>query len=453
MIKSLFWKSLLGITKTKELYQEIVDRPLSFSQEDRKLFQKKIDLLLESASKNVEFYKKRLPKNKKPTLKEFPLMTRPEFKRINELMLSDKYRNNLKKYNVKLNKSLAKNFKNLFFGDDFIFDMSTGGTSGSPLICHKNKETLFADALLFFKGWAMMGYKPGDKVLVFYDSYYNYDLSWFNWLTPLCGIKLFFFDHLSKEKIQELVKEINNFKPKIIVTFPSYINYAAEIVENENLKLTHFPEAIEVSGENLFKHQRENAERAFKSKVYDSYGSLEFGMVAHECEYQNGMHIYEDIAKIDSIKQNGQNIILATRYDTASWPVINYIIGDIGRVNEEKCKCGRNGLKLKEISGRIEDYVILPNKKRVYPTFFRQFIDFFNEKYENEIIESNLVQTSLKEINFNIVTRTQKHRKEIKKELLFEINKHLPKSMNLKINFPKDIPLQRKFRFIERKIV
>lgn len=379
-------------------------------------------------------------------------MTRPKFKEINEFMLSDKYRQNFKEYKLTLDKSIITNLKYLFFKKDFIFDMSTGGTSGEPLICHKNRETLFMDALLFIKGWAMMGYQPGDKVLIFYDSYYNYDLSWFNWFSPLCGIKLFFFETLSKEKIHELVKEINSFKPKIIVTFPSYINYAAKIIEEESLKLTHNPKGIEVSGENLFKHQRKNTERVFKTKVYDSYGSLEIGMVAHECEHQNGLHIYEDIVKLENKRQKGQNLILTTRFDTASWPIIKYRIGDFGTIKKEKCKCGRQGFKLKKIHGRIEDYIILPNKKIAYPTFFRQFLDYLNEKYNNEIVESNLVQTSLKNLNLNMVTRTKKYQTQIKEYLQSEIKKHLPKSMVIKVKFLKDIKKRRKFRFIERKI-
>jgi len=372
---------------------------------------------------------------------------RTSFKEASVNMLSDKYRDNLRNYNIKLDSSLLRNLIRLFYGDDFIFKFYSGGTTGQPLTIYKNKKSFFTDALLFIRGWKMMGYNLGDKVLVFYDSYYDYDLSWVNNISFLSGIKLFFFDSLSEEIIENFVKEINNFRPKYIVTFPSYINDAANVIRRKKFVLKHFPKSIEVSGETLFEHQRKNSEDVFKAKLYDSYGTMEFGMVAHECNFHNGMHVYEDIVLAESINKD----LIFTRYDSFDLPIIRYKVGDMGKVVYEKCKCGIKGLKIKQIHGRIDDYILLPGKKRYYPTFFRQVLDSCNLKDNNVILESNLVQTSLKNLVVNVVISDNKYKRKVGTCLIKNFKKRLP-SANMKIKFPKRIKKRRKFRFIERKI-
>jgi phenylacetate-CoA ligase len=443
-----FWNLILSFGNNRELYERIVSAPVSYTEKDRKKFKDKERVFLERVLKDVKFYRDRV-KKENPKLKDFPMMTRPSFKEYNNAMLADEYIDNLKDYQIDLNSSVMRNLYRVLFAQDYIFNMSTGGTSGDPLICHKNKMTMFTDGLLFMKGWKMMGYELSDRVLIFYDSYYNYDLSWVNALAKINGLKLFFFEKLDEDKVRELVDEINRFKPKILVSFPSYVNYAARIIEEKGLEVKHSP-LIEVSGENLFPHQRKNAERAFKTKVYDSYGSLELGMIAHECEHQNGLHIYEDIINIETKKHKGKDAVMATRYDTESWPILNYLIGDLGKVVDGKCKCGRRGKRIKAIHGRVEDYVLLPDKSVIYPTFFRQMLDYCNEQYENVIIESQIVQRTRRDLVLKIITRSKTFNSKISNHLEGELKKMLPKSMRVEIKFVKDIPNRRKFRFVER---
>ncbi|MBN2087735.1 phenylacetate--CoA ligase family protein [Candidatus Peregrinibacteria bacterium] len=438
LFRLLCWKILLLISRQNKLFNETVCiRTVSPS---KKILDEKIDKIVNFARNHVGNYKTKTTHE----IKE-EIITRKLLKETSDGALADEYKRNLDIYQIRLDDSPIKNLFRIIFGRDFTFTMTTGGTSGSPLSISKNKNSIIEDAFLFIRGWKFMGYKVGDKVLVLYNSYYDYDLIWINKISCLFGIKLFFFDQLDKETVTKFINVNNKYKPDFIVTFPSYINDVARTIQENKIKIDHYPKGIEVSGETLFKHQRLNAEREFKTKIYDNYGSIEIGVIAHECKYHNGMHIYEDIVKVTSNKSN----LIFTRYDSFDMPIINYQIGDLGKVEFNKCKCGIEGLKLTSVDGRVDDYVLIENK-RFYPTLFRQIINKSNTKFNNEIIESQIEQKSANEIKINIVCRTHRYINEIKKYIKIEIGKKLPKSAQISVVNMVKLKNVRKFRFIER---
>ena len=160
------------------------------------------------------------------------------------------------------------------------------------------------------------------------------------------------------------------------------------------------------------------------------------------------MHIYEDIVYPESLNNN----LIFTRTNLSEMPIIRYNIGDLGKVIYEKCKCGISGKKLTEVEGRIEDHILLPDKTRIYPTSFRQILNSCNQKFDNSIAESNIIQGSKNNITLNVVLSNNRHNKGIHDYLTNNVKKILQGKINLTIKFPNKIKRKLKFRFIERKI-
>ncbi len=455
-----FWKLLLLTSRTTNLFRKVVIRkwetPLEQQMSER-LFH-----LLSFVNLSVPFCKNIYTKflvsrhDSSFSLEELPLLpiiTKQSLKIAGKDALANDYLSNFQSLYFNLDDSFFRNLYKILFQKDFIFEIQTGGTTGSPLTSYKNKTALLTDGLLFLRGWLMMGWKPGSKVLWFYNSYYDNNFSFANALAFLTGIKLFFFDHLSDETILRFVNEYNAYKPDIVVTFPSYINDAASTIEKNGYKLMHFPLGIEVSGESLFSHQRRNIENVFKAKVFDSYGANEFGMVAHECEYQNGMHVYEDMALLESIEHGGDtNSLLVTRYDSIYSPAIRYKVGDRGTLARHSCPCGRTGLVLQEVDGRVDDFIELPDKKRMYPSTFRQILSKCDKIFDNCILESNLVQTATHSLTFQVVLSSKSEESKITDWLVDNFRQILPRDVNINLNIVDSIRGRKKFRFIERNI-
>ena len=109
------------------------------------------------------------------------------------------------------------------------------------------------------------------------------------------------------------------------------------------------------------------------------------------------------------------------------------------------------------MEGRTDDYILLPNKKRLYPSYFRQILNHCNEFYNNTIIESNIINYVIKGYSYkliiNILIKDVKYRSVIKDVLSKYFNKTIPRSIILKIKFPDRIKKKRKFSLIEKIIV
>ena len=59
-------------------------------------------------------------------------------------------------------------------------------------------------------------------------------------------------------------------------------------------------------------------------------------------------------------------------------PFIRYEIGDLGKLSDEKCPCGRNLPLLKEISGRIRDIIVTKGGKYLTGAFISTL--FYDDK-------------------------------------------------------------------------
>ena len=107
--------------------------------------------------------------------------------------------------------------------------------------------------------------------------------------------------------------------------------------------------------------------------------------------------------------------------------LIKYNIGDTGKIVYEKCKCGVSGKKIRKLQGRIEDYILNRNKKKVFASYLRQFILSANEKCENAIIRAQFIQKK----NLNLIDKLQLFKQN--KELGDYIKHTLAKDLGIKV--------------------
>ena len=59
---------------------------------------------------------------------------------------------------------------------NYLMPMATGGSSSLPLVVHMTKHHMFSMLFTFFKCWYRMGWRPGERMLIFYPrNTYNID--------------------------------------------------------------------------------------------------------------------------------------------------------------------------------------------------------------------------------------------------------------------------------------
>jgi len=150
---------------------------------------------------------------------------------------------------------------------------------------------------------------------------------------------------------------------------PSYAMYLGEaaaeagITDELSLKFGMF------GAEPWSEDMRHKIEESLHIKAYDIYGLTEIlgPGVSGECEYQCGMHVWEDhfipeIIDPDTLEpvpagEDGE--LVFTSITKEGMPLIRYRTRDICSLNYEKCKCGRTHVRMRKPHGRTDDMLII----------------------------------------------------------------------------------------------
>jgi phenylacetate-CoA ligase len=114
---------------------------------------------------------------------------------------------------------------------------------------------------------------------------------------------------------------------------------------------------------------RRQIEQLYGIKAYNSYGLSEMcgPGVAFECEYQNGMHIWEDHFYAEIIDPDTGKVLpdgeegelVLTTLQKEAMPLFRYRTKDLTKFISEPCECGRFHKRIDRIKGRTDDMLIL----------------------------------------------------------------------------------------------
>jgi phenylacetate-CoA ligase len=114
---------------------------------------------------------------------------------------------------------------------------------------------------------------------------------------------------------------------------------------------------------------REKIERLLNLSAYDIYGLSEVmgPGVSIECEYKNGLHVFEDAFIAESVDpETGKQVptgeqgeLVFTTINKFGMPLLRYRTRDITLLDDEPCPCGRTHVRMKRVRGRSDDMLII----------------------------------------------------------------------------------------------
>ncbi|RQD76207.1 MAG: phenylacetate--CoA ligase family protein [Candidatus Syntrophonatronum acetioxidans] len=163
---------------------------------------------------------------------------------------------------------------------------------------------------------------------------------------------------------------MEDFGTTALVSTPSYALYMAEVaremgVKRENLKLRLGLFGAEPWTENM----REQLNSRWEITATDNYGLSEIigPGVSGECLEFQGLHISEDhfIAEIidpetgESLDYGKEGELVFTTLTKEAFPVLRYRTKDISILWEDPCACGRTTARMKKVTGRTDDMLII----------------------------------------------------------------------------------------------
>lgn len=327
-------------------------------------------------------------------------MTRPveyyleNYKNWTELPILEKshIQNNFSDYIAKPNLTQDPNIRVLH----------TSGSTGVPLKIFRDKKE---DLLLTKKLWKVR--RNWDKDVINLNLLYLYrTIESAKQKVLRLGCEEYL--DLSREVLANYKEEIRVFEPQWMIGPPSAVNRLAQIYQDdkETFKSLKF---IEMYGEMILPHQREFIQKVFDCPVVNHYGCRELDVLSYECPSQK-MHAWEEHLFFEVLK-NGEPVapheegeLVVTSLTNNIMPFIRYKIGDIVRLysTQEECSCGKQGLILEPVGGRIANLVITEDKiltSVIFDTAFSRTI----RSNANTIQEFQVVQKNLKHFLIYIV--------------------------------------------------
>lgn len=232
------------------------------------------------------------------------------------------------------------------------------------------------------------------------------------------GAKQLFLD--IKVPLEEWIKNIKEFKPNMIIGYPSAIKILAELVQNGEIELDIF--RVISCGEPLDVNLRKYLETVFKANVVNFYGASESLALGVEIDYNEGMCLFDDMNYIEI--EDG-NMYITSLYNY-SQPLIRYKLTD--RLILKESQTNYTFTMVESLVGRNEDILWFENdnnkKEFLHPLAIEGFcieglIDYQFRKIDNKAFEM-IAQSSNEEKQKLIKEEMKKQMKQILKEKKLE---------------------------------
>jgi len=396
--------------------------------------QKRLKTLLKHAYENTAYYHSMF---KNLGLKPDDIKTTADLQKL-PILTKEHIRNNLDDLTAKNHTKKE------------LIPSATGGSTGEPMRFFIDKEWSAWNMAVAYREWSWAGYNLGDKMAYLWGA--PQDLSnqaklkatIYNLIQRTIWLDAF---NMTEKTLNEYVRILRKFKPKVINAYASAVYLMARYMENRGIDDIR-PKAILTSCEMLFDYQRETIERVFGCEVFDYYSGRDTTLHAGECPEHSGYHLAIENAVIEFIKDDEHvapgelGKITITDLSNYAMPFIRYEIGDLGVPSNEICSCGRGLPLMEKVSGRIRDIITTKGGKYITGAFFNHL--FCDTK-------------GIKQFQFIQKTRDYAILKIVKGEnyLQTELDTIIEKiynqceDMKIEVEFVESIPLTRsgKYRF------
>jgi phenylacetate-CoA ligase len=182
---------------------------------------------------------------------------------------------------------------------------------------------------------------------------------------------MFSLYHMTDAHLEHYARELARPGYAFWQGYPSSLSLVAGWMLDHGMELGRAaPRAVFTSSESLLDFQREQISRAAGAPVGDRYGHSEFAVSAVTCP-RGSYHVDTEfcIVEIDAHEEGPDWVrgeILTTGFCNRAMPLLRYRTGDVATLRKNgSCSCGRARPILERIDGRVEDYVVTPDGRRI----------------------------------------------------------------------------------------
>lgn len=175
---------------------------------------------------------------------------------------------------------------------------------------------------------------------------------------------------ISGGNTQRQIQLMHDFGSSVLACTPSYALYLAEAIDEGPYKREQLKLRVGFFGaEPWTENMRKEIEEKLHIKAIDIYGLSEIigPGVSSECEYQTGLHVFEDHfvpeiidpKTLEVLPEGELGELVFTCITKEALPLIRYRTRDLTRLHYETCKCGRTLVRMEKCTGRSDDMLII----------------------------------------------------------------------------------------------
>ena len=253
---------------------------------------------------------------------------------------------------------------------------ASSGTTGKPTVVGYTRRDIQTWSSLVARCLAASGLHPGDRL----HNAYGYGLFTGGLGLHYGGEELgVMVTPMSGGQTKKQIMLLQDFQPTAISCTPSYALNIAEEAEAMGIDIRKLPLKVGIHGaEPWTEEMRYEIESRLGISAVDIYGLSEVigPGVGNECiEAKKGLHIWEDHFLVECVDiDTGKPLpygeegeIVFTSLTKEAFPIIRYRTRDISVLDPAPCKCGRTHVRMRRITGRSDDMLIIRGVN-VYPT-------------------------------------------------------------------------------------
>ncbi|MFI1466117.1 phenylacetate--CoA ligase family protein [Streptomyces wuyuanensis] len=210
---------------------------------------------------------------------------------------------------------------------------------------------------------------------------------------------------LTDRPMDEIKAELLAARPQVVIGYPVHLRALLRALDAAELTaLRATLKLVMTESELLVPEHRALLEREFGVPVHDEYSAFEVLNIAYECAHQRA-HLAEDRLLVEILGPDGQPLpdgaegrVVVTAFMERAMPLVRYELGDVGRIDTDPCPCGRRFRTLRLTAGRVNDAVLLPTGRQLYPDTFLHLAATFPG-----IAECSVVQDREGSVRLNVV--------------------------------------------------
>ena len=163
------------------------------------------------------------------------------------------------------------------------------------------------------------------------------------------------------------MRQLNEWQPDMVAGYPSMMRVLAE--EQRQGRLHIAPRFLVSVSETVTDETRRRIEQIWHTRLFNMYATTEGGIMAMECRYHRGLHLFEDLVIVEVVDAHNRPVppgvysekVLMTVLFSRTQPLIRYEVSDrVSLSSRAHCLCGRPFALLEGIEGRAPEVLHFP---------------------------------------------------------------------------------------------